>query len=89
MEGQVRCFWRNYLTPVPKVAALEDLNLRFTAFEERELNRRIGSRNRTIGQDFTREAPYLLPLPPVPFETAMTFQPRVDLYSRITVKVCS
>ncbi|WP_412566699.1 Mu transposase domain-containing protein [Streptomyces europaeiscabiei] len=28
-------------------------------------------------------------MPPEPFETAMTFQPRVDRYSRITVRMCS
>ncbi|MDQ0771746.1 hypothetical protein QF026_000212 [Streptomyces aurantiacus] len=47
---------------------LEDLTQQITAFEERELNRRIGSRIRTIGLglglDFAREAPHLLPLPP-------------------------
>lgn len=89
VEGQVGYFRRNYLTPVPRVETLEDLNRQITAFEERELERRIGSRIRTIGQDFAREAPHLLPLPPEPFETAMTFQPRVDRYSRITVKMCS
>ena len=31
----------------------------------------------------------MLPLPVDPFETAMTFEPRVDRYSRITVKMCS
>ncbi|MFJ8637486.1 IS21 family transposase [Streptomyces sp. NPDC093568] len=89
VEGQVGYFRRNYLTPVPRVETLEDLNGQITAFEERELERRIGSRIRTIGQDFAREAPHLLPLPAEAFETAMTFQPRVDRYSRITVKMCS
>ncbi|MFJ5032772.1 Mu transposase domain-containing protein [Streptomyces sp. NPDC088560] len=89
VEGQIGCFRRNYLTPVPRVETLENLNGQITAFEERELQRRIGSRIRTIGQDFVREAPRLLPLPMDAFETAMTFQPRVDRYSRITVKMCS
>ncbi|MEU1264924.1 hypothetical protein ACPC39_33415 [Streptomyces cellulosae] len=53
------------------MATLEDLNQQIAGFEERELNRRIGSRIRTIGQDFAREAPHLLPLPREPFETAM------------------
>ncbi|MFJ9566062.1 IS21 family transposase [Streptomyces fuscichromogenes] len=89
VEGQVGYFRRNYLTPVPRVDTLEDLNGQIAGFEQRELERRIGSRIRTIGQDFAREVPHLLPLPPEPFETAMTFQPRVDRYSRITVKMCS
>ncbi|MEV6501529.1 IS21 family transposase [Streptomyces prunicolor] len=89
VEGQVGYFRRNYLTPVPRVETLEQLNQQIGEFEERELGRRIGSRIRTIGQDFAREAPHLLPLPADPFETAMTFEPRVDRYSRITVKMCS
>jgi hypothetical protein len=71
------------------VETLEDLNQQITVLEERELERRIGSRIRTIGQDFARETPHLLPRPPEPFETAMTFAPRVDRYGRITVKMCS
>ncbi|HEY8986069.1 MAG TPA: hypothetical protein VIU15_41655 [Streptomyces sp.] len=89
MEGQVGYFRCNYLTLVPRVVTLEDLNQQIAGFEERELSRWIGSRIRTIGQDFEREAPHLLPLPPEAFETAMTFEPRVDRYSRITVKMCS
>jgi transposase len=57
VEGQVGYFRRNYLTPVPKVQMLEELNLRIVKFEERESGRRIGSRIRTIGQDFDRKAP--------------------------------
>ncbi|WP_210583232.1 transposase [Streptomyces sp. GESEQ-35] len=78
VEGQVGYFRRNYLTPVPRVETLEELNCRIAEFEERETGRRIGSRIRTIGQDFAREAQHLLPLPAEPFETAMTFEPRVD-----------
>ncbi|WP_427925258.1 IS21 family transposase [Streptomyces sp. cg40] len=89
VEGQVGYFRRNYLTPVPRVETLEELNCRIAEFEDRETGGRIGSRIRTIGQDFAREAPHLLPLPAEPFETAMTFEPRVDRYSRITVRMCS
>lgn len=88
MEGQVGYFRRNYLTPVSKVQTLEELNLRLGQCEEREAGRRIGSRIRSIGQHFAQE-PHLLPLPADPFETAMAFHPRVDRYSRITVKMCS
>ncbi|MFH9249406.1 Mu transposase domain-containing protein [Streptomyces lydicus] len=43
--------------------------------------------SRTVGGDVF--FPPLLRLPAEPFEKAMTFQPRVDRYSRITVKMCS
>jgi transposase len=88
VEGQVGYFRRNYLTPVPRVESLEELNAHIAACEEKENARRIGSRIRTIAQDFDREFPHLLPLPPEPFETALTLTPRVDRYGMITVKMC-
>ncbi|MEU6375465.1 hypothetical protein [Streptomyces sp. NPDC046909] len=88
MEGQVGYFRRNYLTPVPRVNSLEDLNAAFTEFERLEEDRRIGMRIRTIGQDFASEAPLLLPLPEAPFETGIVFTPRVDRYGMIAVRVC-
>nr|WP_240982476.1 IS21 family transposase [Streptomyces sp. S3(2020)] len=85
VEGQVGYFRRNYLTPVPRVNSLEDLNAAFTEFERLEEDRRIGMRIRTIGQDFASEAPLLLPLPDSPFETGIVFTPRVDRYGMIAV----
>ncbi|MFI0405520.1 IS21 family transposase [Actinomadura sp. 3N508] len=88
VEGQIGYFRRNYLTPVPEVGALTELNARLLAFERKEDQRRIGHRIRTIGQDFELEAAVLLPLPAEPFGTGLTFTPRVDRYSLITVKMC-
>ena len=82
-------YWRrNYLTPVPRVGSLNELNDAFAGFEETEENRRIGMRIRTIGQDFAREAPLLLPLPEAPFETGLALNPRVDRYGMVAVRVC-
>ncbi|MBX9365341.1 hypothetical protein [Streptomyces sp. WAC04114] len=61
VEGQVGYWRRNYLTPVQRVDSLDELNARFAEFERAEEARRIGMRNRTIGQDFAQEAPLLLP----------------------------
>ncbi|SNX88445.1 transposase [Streptomyces sp. TLI_55] len=88
VEGQVGYFRRNYLTPVPQVDSLDELNARFAEFEAREDERRIGARIRTIAQDFAREAGHLLPLPDDPFTTGITLTPRVDRYGMITVKMC-
>lgn len=63
VEGQVGYFRRNYLTPVPQVDSLNELNARFAEFEAEEDERRIGARMRTIAQDFAREVGHLLPLP--------------------------
>ncbi|MFJ9352594.1 Mu transposase domain-containing protein [Streptomyces sp. NPDC101237] len=88
VEGQIGYWRRNYLTPVPRVNALDELNEAFAEFERVEEGRRIGMRIRTIGQDFAREAPLLLPLPAGHFETGMAFNPRVDRYGMVAVRVC-
>ncbi|WP_069757808.1 IS21 family transposase [Streptomyces sp. LUP47B] len=88
VEGQVGYFRRNYLTPVPQVDSLDELNDRLAEFEAKEDERRIGARLRTIAQDFAREAGHLLPLPDDPFATGITLTPRVDRYGMITVKMC-
>lgn len=75
-------------TPVPEVSALTEPNARLRFSSTREDRRRIGHRIRTIGQDFELEAARLLPLPAEPFGTGLTFMPRVDRYSLITVKMC-
>ena len=86
VEGEVGYFRRNYLVPVPEVDSLDELNARITAAERAEDGRRIGSRIRTIGQDFEAERPLLIPLPDEPFEPGLLLTPRVDRYSQITVR---
>ncbi|MFZ4301789.1 IS21 family transposase [Streptomyces cinereoruber] len=88
VEGQVGYFRRNYLTPVPRVGSLDELNASFAEFERGEEDRRIGMRIRTIGQDFARESVLLMPLPQDSFETGVVFTPRVDRYGMIAVRVC-
>jgi hypothetical protein len=87
-ESQVGCFRRNYLTPVPQVDSLGELNARFVEFEAREDERRIGARIRSIAQDFAREAGHPLPLPDDPCTTGTTLVPRFDRYGMTTVKMC-
>jgi transposase len=86
VEGEVGYFRRNYLVPVPEVASLDELNARIEQAEQSEDGRRIGSRIRTIGQDFEAEAPLLAPLPDDPFETGLVLTPRVDLRSQVMVR---
>jgi transposase len=88
VEGEVGYFRRNYLVPVPDVGSLAELNARIAEAEKAEDDRRIGTRIRTIGQDFAAEAPLLMPLPGDPFETGLLLTPRVDRYSQVTVRCC-
>ncbi|TDE22950.1 IS21 family transposase [Actinomadura sp. 6K520] len=88
VEQQVGYFRRNYLVPVPQVASLQELNDLIERAERAEDARRIGSRIRTIGQDFAQEAQLLRPLPDEPFETGLLLSPRVDRSSKVTVRCC-
>nr|WP_188308583.1 hypothetical protein [Streptomyces sp. CBMA123] len=87
VEGQVGYWRRNYLTPVPRLDSLDELNDAFAASEQAEENRRIGMRIRTIGQDVAQAAPLLLPLPGDAFETGLAFTPRVDRNGMVAVRV--
>ncbi|MER6076414.1 IS21 family transposase [Streptomyces sp. NPDC001817] len=86
VEGEVGYFRRNYLVPVPKVSSLAELNALITGWEEKELRRRIGSREQTIGEDFALEAPLLAPLPEDGFEVRHPLEVRVDRYATVTVR---
>ncbi|MEV0169467.1 Mu transposase domain-containing protein [Nonomuraea fuscirosea] len=88
VEGQVGYFRRNYLVPVPEVESLAELNDHLAQAEQREDERRIGYRLRTIGQMFAAEQPLLRPLPSESFETGLVLTPLVDRYSRLPVRTC-
>jgi hypothetical protein len=87
VEGEVGRFRRNRLVPVPEVASLAELNAMIDVWDAADDGRRIGSRARTVGQDFMAEQPRLKPLPGEPFETGRVLTPRVDRYSQVTVRM--
>jgi hypothetical protein len=86
IEGEVGRFRRNFLTPVPAVATLAELNDKLRVWDEAEDRRRISQRLRTIGQDFAVEQPLLAPLPAEGFDPGLVLTPRVDRSSLITVR---
>ena len=86
VEGEGGRFRRNHLVPVPKVDSLAELNVRMAAADAADDARHIVHRVRSVGQEFAREAPLLRPLPVEVFETGLSLHPRVDRYSRITVR---
>ena len=88
VEGEVGRFRRNHLVPVPVVASLAELNARLEQADAADDGRRIENRVRTVGQDFTAEAPLLRPLPSDAFDDGLWLTPRVDRYSRVTVRQC-
>lgn len=70
IEGEVGRFRRNFLTPVPVVNTLAELNDQLRVWDEEENTRRIAQRLHTIGQDFAVEQPLLTPLPAEDFSAA-------------------
>ncbi|MFK4299002.1 hypothetical protein ABH924_004180 [Arthrobacter sp. GAS37] len=79
-------FRRNFLTPVPVVDSLVELNEKIRVWDEDEDRRRISQRLRTVGQDFAVEQPLLAPLPVQDFDPGLVLTPRVDRYALVAVR---
>lgn len=86
VEGDIGWFRRNHLVPVPEVDSLAELNAQIDRWDAQDDHRRIGSRVRTVAEDFATEAPLLAPLPDEAFPTALVSTVRVDRYAQITVR---
>jgi hypothetical protein len=87
VEGEVGRFRRTWLSPMPVVESLAELNGRIREWEARDLARRIGTRIRTVGEDFADEQPLLAPLPAERFDPGLVLHPRVDRSALITVRM--
>jgi hypothetical protein len=82
-------FRRTHLVPVPKSATLAELNELCRAGDLADDSRHIGPRAATVGEDFAREAPYLLALPVEAFDAARYLPVvRVDTKARVCVRQC-
>ncbi|HEY3603156.1 MAG TPA: IS21 family transposase [Sporichthyaceae bacterium] len=88
VEGEIGRFRRNHLVPVPRIDSLAELNERLTAYDAADDRRRIDGRILNVGDSFALEARLLRPLPNEAFETGLVLTPRVDRYSRVTVRQC-
>lgn len=88
VEGEVGRFRRTHLVPVPRIGSLAELNDRLDAYDAADDRRRIDGRVLNVGDSFAIEAPMLRPLPNESFETGLVLTPRVDRYSRVTVRQC-
>ncbi|MCE5289430.1 MAG: IS21 family transposase [Nocardiaceae bacterium] len=86
VEGEIGRFRRTWLTPMPDVATLAELNDYIRRCEARDDHRRISGRLQTVAQDFETERPHLAPLPGDRFDPGLVLHPRVDRSSLITVR---
>lgn len=76
--GEVGRFRRTWLSPVPKVDSLDELNAKLQEWDLRDEQRRITGKLTTVGQDFAAERELQAPLPADAFEPGLSLTPRVD-----------
>ncbi|WP_213817131.1 IS21 family transposase [Glaciihabitans sp. dw_435] len=86
IEGDVGRFRRTWLSPMPVVDSLAELNEKVIKWDQIDEDRRIASRLRTVGADFAMERPQLAPLPVDDFDPGLHLTPRVERSSLITVR---
>lgn len=82
VEGEVGYFRRNHFVPVPQVATLEELNAKLRDECREDLTRRVGDRERRVGEMMVEERDALLALQPEGFELAE------DAFVRVDAKGC-
>ena len=93
VENLVKRVQRTFLTPLPEVSSLAELNQRLERDCQRELDQtthdqRTGE-SRTSRELFAEEQTQLLPLPPHPFAACVEVATRVDKFSTVRFETCS
>lgn len=86
VEGEIGRFRRTWLTPMPEVDSLSELNDYIRRCEAREDHRRVTGRLHTVGQDFQTEREHLAALPAERFDPGLVLHPRVDRSALITAR---
>lgn len=87
VEGEVGRFRRTWLSPMPEVDTLAELNEKIRGWDLRDEDRRVSQRRCKVGADFALERPLLGPLPTERFDPGLVLHPRVDRSSLITVRM--
>jgi transposase len=86
VEGEVGRFRRTWLSPMPEVGSLDELNERIRRWDARDDGRRITGRRSRVGDEYMAEVALLQPLPAERFDPGLVMHPRVDRSSLITVR---
>lgn len=87
VEGEVGRFRRTWLSPMPEVGSLAELNSMIRRWDSRDEDRRISQRCTTVGDDFATERLLLRPLPTERFDPGLVLHPRVDRSGLVTVRM--
>lgn len=72
VENLVKHCQRRFMTPLPEVSSLEELNDHLMKEIEKDLSRTRARSDRSIGELLDEERGYFLPLPPNPFEACVS-----------------
>lgn len=86
IEGEVDRFRRTWLSPMPVVDSLAELNEQIRDWDQRDEQRRIGMKITTVAHDFTVEREQLTALPRDRFDPGLELYPRVDRSALVTVR---
>jgi transposase len=86
IEGEVGRFRRTWLSPMPVVASLAELNERIRDWDLRDENRRIGQKITTVAHDYAADRERLASLPRDRFDPGLELYPRVDRSALVTVR---
>lgn len=85
VENKVGYLRRNYLVPVPEFENLPEQNAKLLLACDEDMRREHYDKNRTIDELFEEDRQTLLPLPSVPFDTALYTSVNTDKYGRFTL----
>jgi transposase len=86
IEGEVGRFRRTWLSPMPVVDTLAELNAKIANCDARDEDRRIGQRATTVAHDYAIEREKLTPLPRVRFDPGLELYPMVDRSGLVSVR---
>lgn len=86
IEGEVGRFRRTWLSPMPVVDSLAELNERIRDWDLRDEQRRIGMRITTVAHDLQVDRAQLAALPRDRFDPGLELYPRVDRSALVTVR---
>ena len=86
VEGEVGRFRRTWLSPMPVVDSLDQLNAMIAEWDVRDDARRITGRRSSVGEAFALEQPLLQSLPAERFDPGLVLHARVDRSALVTVR---
>ncbi len=86
IEGEVGRFRSTWLSPMPQVDSLAELNAKIRDGDVQDEDRRIGQKITTVKADYAFDRDQLAPLPRDRFDPGLELYPMVDRSALVTVR---